>query len=61
MHYDTGFNNVTKMGSEGAGILYTVLSVLEMILLEVLGSEGEDDLGRGGSSSSSSSISPGSR
>jgi hypothetical protein len=35
-----------------AGILYTILSILDMILLEVLGSEGEDDLGNGGSCSS---------
>jgi hypothetical protein len=41
------------MGLEEAGILYTILSILEMILLEALGSEGEDDLGNGGSSSSS--------
>jgi hypothetical protein len=41
------------MGLEEAGILYTILSILEMILLEVLGSEGEDDFGNGGSSCSS--------
>jgi hypothetical protein len=41
------------MGLEEAGILYTILSILEMILLEVVGSEGEDDLGNGGCSRSS--------
>jgi hypothetical protein len=58
-----GFNNygITKMGLEGAGILYTILSVLEMILLEVLGSEGKGNLVRGGSSSSSSNDSGGNR
>ncbi len=35
-----------------AGILYKILTIFDMILLEVLGSEGEDDLGNGGSSSS---------
>jgi hypothetical protein len=39
------------MGLKEAGILYTILAVLEMILLEVLGSEGQDNLGNGGSSS----------
>jgi hypothetical protein len=29
------------MGLEGAGILYTILLILEMILLKVLGSEGK--------------------
>jgi hypothetical protein len=48
-----------KVGLEEADILYTILSILEMILLEVFGSEGEDDLGRGRSSSGSSSISCG--
>ncbi len=42
---------MTKMGLKEAGILYTILTFLEMILLEVLGSEGEDDFGNGGSSS----------
>jgi hypothetical protein len=41
------------MGLEEAGIPYTILSILEMILLEALGSEGEDDLGNGVSRSSS--------
>jgi hypothetical protein len=40
---------------EGSWYSYTVLTILEMILLEVLGSESEDDLGNGGSSSISSS------
>jgi hypothetical protein len=44
-----------KEGLKGAGILYTILLILEMILLEVLGSEGGDSLGNGGSSSSSRS------
>jgi hypothetical protein len=60
---------MTKTGLNEAGILCTLLTILEMIRLEVLGSEGEDDLGTvvvvvvvlGGSStairSSSSSIS----
>ncbi len=39
----------------GRDFLYTILTILGMILFEVLGSEGEDDLGNGGSSSSSSS------
>ncbi len=58
-HYDTGFSNgdITKVGLEEAGILYTILSILEMILLEALGSDFEDDLGSDGSSSSSSSSS----
>jgi hypothetical protein len=32
------------MGLEGAGILYTILLILEMILLKVLGSEGKATL-----------------
>jgi hypothetical protein len=39
-------------GLKKAGILYTILMILEMMLLEVLGSQGEDDLGYDGSSSS---------
>jgi hypothetical protein len=41
------------MGLEEADIFYTILSILETILLEVPGSEGKDDLGNSGSSSSS--------
>jgi hypothetical protein len=40
---------MTKMGWRKLLIFYTILSILEMILLEVLGSEGEDDLNNGGS------------
>ncbi len=36
---------------KGSLYSYTLLTILEMILLEVLGSEGEDDLGNDGSSS----------
>ncbi len=43
---------IAKAGLKEAGILYTILSILEMILLEVLGSEGKDDLGNSSSSSS---------
>jgi hypothetical protein len=39
------------MGLKEAGILYTILLILETILLEVLGSEGGDNLGDGGNSS----------
>jgi hypothetical protein len=42
---------MTKTGLKEAGIFYTILTVLEMIFLKVLGSEGEDDLGNGSSSS----------
>jgi hypothetical protein len=41
-------------GAEEGWYSCIVLTILEMILLEVLGSEGGDDLGNGGSSSSSS-------
>jgi hypothetical protein len=40
-----------KDGVEGSWYSYTILTILEVILLEVLGSEGEDDLGNSGSSS----------
>jgi hypothetical protein len=38
-------------GVEGSWYSYTILTILKMILIEVLGSEGEDNLGNGGSSS----------
>jgi hypothetical protein len=46
---------MTEKGLRKAGILVQYLTILETILLEVLGSEGEDDLGNDSSSSSSSS------
>jgi hypothetical protein len=48
--------DITKVGLGEAGILYTILSILETILIEALGSEGEDYLGNGSSGSSSRRI-----
>ncbi len=42
---------VSPFWFEGSWYLYTILTILEMILLKVIGSEGEDDLGNGSSSS----------
>jgi hypothetical protein len=44
------------MGLGEAGILYTILLILETILLEAFGFEGEGYLGNKGSSSSSRRI-----
>jgi hypothetical protein len=47
-----GSYNITKIELRGTGILYTVLLILEMILLEAFGFEGADDLGNEGCSGS---------
>jgi hypothetical protein len=41
------------VGLRDAGILYTILLILEMKLLEALGFDGEDYLSNGGNGSSS--------
>ncbi len=48
-----GGGNITRMGLREAGIIYTILFILETILLEAFSSKGEDYLGNEGSSSSS--------
>ncbi len=52
-HYDMRFNNLlyNEGGVEGSWYSYTILTILKTILLEDLGSEGEDNLSNGGSSS----------
>jgi hypothetical protein len=46
---------IRRRRAEGDWYSCTVLTILETILFEVLGSEGEDDLGNDGSSWSGSS------